>query len=123
MSGKFMKNVAFHGLVIAPAIFVAVTDFSGMALYAERLLSFFGVLLLACGLVAAGTAGATAKKEGSKERYSRSKAHIAFSTAVVAIEVCIFASLGWHWVAAGFMVSAISSAIIRAEIAKLEVAK
>lgn len=120
MNGKFMKNVAFQALVIAPAILVAVTDFAGMALYAERLLSFFGVLLLVCGLIAAGTAASTAKKDGSEDRYQRSKAHLAFSTTVVVIEVCIFAALGWYWVAAGFMVSAISSAIIRAEIAKLE---
>ena len=91
-----------------------------MSLYAERLLSFCGVLLLASGLFSVGMAGDIAKKDGSKERYSRSKAHHAFSTAAVVIEVCIFAALGWYWVVVGFMASAISSAIIRAEIAKLE---
>ena len=120
MDGKFLKVAAFRALILWPALYVAISNAYELGLHAERFISFFGVLMLVIGALTVFACKHQAKQEGAKEKYAKSKAHLAFTTTAVIIETCIFASLGWYWVASGFMLVAISSAMVRAEIEKLE---
>ena len=121
MNSKFLKVVAFRALILWPALYVAISNAYGLGLYAEQFISFFGVLMLVIGLITVFACKHLAKQGGAKEKYAKSKAHLAFTTIAIIIETCIFAALGWYWVASGFMLVAISSAMVRAEIEKLEV--
>lgn len=123
MDGKFLKVVAFRAFILWPALHVAISNANGLGLYAERFISFFGVLMLVIGVLTVFACKHQAKQGGAKERYGKSKAHLAFTTTAIIIETCIFAALGWYWVASGFMLVAISSAMVRAEIEKLEADK
>ncbi len=123
MDSKFLKVVAFRALILWPALYLAISNTYGLGLYAERFISFFGVLMLVIGVLTIFACKYQAKQDGAKERYAKSKAHLAFTTTAIIIETCIFAALGWYWVASGFMLVAISSAMVRAEIEKVEAAK
>lgn len=120
MDSKFMKVVAFRTLILWPAMHFAISNDYGLGLYAERFISFFGVLMLVTGVLTVFACKHQAKQDGAKDKYAKSKAHLAFTTASIIIETCIFASLGWYLVASGFMLVAVSSAMVCAEIEKLE---
>ena len=122
MDGKFLKVVVFRSLILWPAMYVAISNYCGLGLYAEQFISFFGVLMLVIGVMTVFACKYQAKQEVAKEKYGKSKAHLAFTTTAIIIETCICAALGWYWVASGFMLVAISSAMVRAEIEKLEAA-
>lgn len=122
MNSKFMKAVGFRVLILWPAMYFAISNAYGFGLYAERLLSFFGVMLLLGGSLIILRCDDEAARDGSKDRYNKPFAHRAFATSSIIVETCIFIALGWYWVASGFMLVAIGSAMVRAEIAKLEAA-
>jgi hypothetical protein len=123
MNSKFLKAVAFRSFILWPAMYVAISNTYGLGIYAERLLSFFGVMLLLVGSLIIIGHEKEAARDGAKDRYNKPFAHRAFAITSIIIETCIFIALGWHWVASGFILVAIGSAMVRAEIEKLEADK
>ena len=118
MNGKFAKNVAFDSLVLWPLIYVAASDYAGFGIYAERFISFLGVFLLILGVLVVLVHEEVARRGADKNK--RTKTHLAYLAVSSVAEISVFAALGWYWVAAGFMLVAISSAMVRTEIEKLE---
>ena len=123
MDGKFLKAVAFRAMILWPVMYLAISNAHGFGIYAERLLSFFGVMLLVGGSIIILTSEKEAARDGAKDRYNKPFAHRAFSTTSIIVETCIFIAIGWYWVASGFILVAIGSAMVRAEIEKLDADK
>lgn len=121
MNGKFAKNVAFDLLVLWPLIYVAVSDFAGFGIYAERFISFLGVFLLIPGVALVFAHEGVAKIDGNIEKFKRTKHHLAYMAVTSVIEISVFAALGWYWVAGGFVAMAIGMMMLREDIEKLEV--
>lgn len=120
MNGKFAKNVAFDVMVLWPLIYVAASDYAGFGIYAERFISFLGVLLLISGFVLVFAHKRVSEADGSIEKLKCTKPHLAYMAVTSVIEISVFAALGWYWVAGGFVAMAIGMMMLRKEIEKLE---
>lgn len=99
---KKLKHIALDMFILWPVMYFAIIDGQ---LWADNIMSFFAGLS-----ITAGVGGLFAVKEIAEGRKSRGdqpksgfyKAYIQTSTA---LEVLIFASAGWYWCAAGWVLT------------------
>jgi len=109
----FIRNVLLDILVLWPAIFICLFDFKYSG-YAENLLSFYGIFGLIAGVIISLAADKIVE-ESTLEKV-QPKVRSIYSGASCLVEVLIFASLGWFWVASGVMVACIASISINDKI-------
>lgn len=116
----FVKHV-LHDIAIWSALFVAVFMPEPYGTYGENFISFMGVfalvvgvtMLLVCKKMAADIA------PDPTRMVSRSKFHKMYTKVSSIVEIIIVVSLGWYWVASGWLVMFLASTILRDEIDKL----
>jgi hypothetical protein len=117
---RFTRNVAFDFMVLWPAIYIAIVDYHGLGVYAERIISFFGVMLLVVG-VAMIFPHKGVVRGGNVDNLKMTTPHHSYAVASSVIEISVFAALGWYWVAGGFTAMLIAMMVIRQEIEEMEV--
>lgn len=109
----FIRNVLLDVLVLWPAIFICLFNLK-YSEYAENLLSFYGVFCLISGVIVS-LASDKIVEDATQEKV-QPKIRSIYSGASCFIEVLIFASFGWFWVASGITIACIASLSINDKI-------
>lgn len=76
--------------------------------YAENIISFYGIFLMVVGSLIIFTYQGAGKKLGEKPDYKpRGKLRKSYGAITSFVEIGIIASMGWYWVASGFLIATI----------------
>lgn len=118
----FLKNL-IHDIVLW-ALLASCLLKAPHSQYAENALSFYGVFLLVMGVLVLFASSSVSKKMADKSDYSpRGKLHTGYCVVTSLIEVLVMASMGWYWVASGFLVYGISILVVRSSADDIYLAK
>jgi hypothetical protein len=121
MNKRFLKNICFDAVIWSMMYVCLFMQNSIFAKYAENALSFLGVFSGVIGvliIVFCSGSGDFVQKT-IKENYTpRTKFHISYTTFTSIIETFVFASLGWYWVAACWVLGFIATSKLSSDCDK-----
>lgn len=121
MNKRFLKNICFDAVIWSMMYVCLFMTHSVVYKYAENALSFWGVFAGVIGvlIILLGSNSGDFVSKIIKENYTpRTKFHIAYIGATSVVEVFVFASLGWYWVAACWVLGFIATSKLSSDCDK-----
>ena len=114
----FIKQLLIDLLIVWPLIYVSIFSGSDYAVYAENIIFFYAIIISLMFLPAILLNGAVVEKMTKSE--VRIKSHTYFMVTSSVVEMLIFASAGWHFVAISWALCLFASLLIHTESRKKE---
>ncbi|MGL4927999.1 MAG: hypothetical protein ACRC4K_14620 [Plesiomonas shigelloides] len=110
MNKRFAKNVMFDLFFVWPLIALSVFWHGKVQEVAENAISFLGICMMIFSVIVVLAGEELTKKVAKDKGFTpRTEIHKGYQYLSCLVEVCIIASMGWYWVAAGFLSWAIFS--------------
>ena len=103
MNKRFLKNICFDAVIWLMMYACLFMQDSVFAKYAENALSFWGAFAGVVGIliIVFGSNSGDFVLKTIKDNYTpRTKLHISYATVTSTVKIFVFASLGWYWTAA-----------------------